>query len=175
MFDVVDRLHPNYKLLNSDPLSSFEYPIDRLLPLQGVIEEDELRLPQMCDPDGEPYLHVIKSGCATDMTIGRATGVKSYVREYFPDGTHQTSMEWAIFPYNQESRRNYCTPFSASGDSGATIVDSKGRIGGLLTGGTGKTEEDPDSTDITYATPFYWLLQRIKTHFPNAHLYQRTA
>ena len=92
------------------------------------------------------------------------------MREYFPDGTHQTSMEWAILPYDQKSRA-----FSAPGDSGATIVDSKGRIGGLLTGGAGKTEEDPDSTDITYATPFYWLLQRIQTHLPNAHLYERTA
>ena len=172
MHDFVKCLHPSRR----DPLhlklpSSFRYPMDRLLPLQGIIEEDELRLPQMCDPDGEPYLHVIKSGCATGVTIGRATGVKSYVREYFPDGTHQTSMELAILPYDQESR----APFSAPGDSGATIVDSKGRIGGLLTGGSGNMKEDPDSTDITYATPFYWLLQRIQTHVPNADLYQRTV
>ena len=150
--------------------SSIKYPIDRLLPLQGVIEEDELRLPQMRDDDEEPSLHVTKSGCATGVTIGRATGAKSFVREYFPDGTHQTSMEWAILPYDQKSRA-----FSAPGDSGAIIVDCKGRIGGLLTGGTGKTEEDPDTTDITYATPFYWLLQRIQTRFSNAHLYEPTA
>ena len=150
--------------------SSIKYPIGRLLPLQGVIEEDELRLPQMRDDDEEPFLHVTKSGCATGVTIGRATGAKSFVREYFPDGTHQTSMEWAILPYDQKSRA-----FSAPGDSGAIIVDGKGRIGGLLTGGTGKTEEDPDTTDITYATPFYWLLQRIQARFPNAHLYEPTA
>jgi hypothetical protein len=145
---------------------TFKYPLDRHLPLQGVIEEDELRRPQTLDKDGGRHLNVIKSGCATGVTIGRATGAKSFVREYFPDGTHETSKEWAILPYDHKSGA-----FSAPGDSGAIIVDSKGRVGGLLTGGAGNAE----STDITYATPFYWLLQRIQTHFPNAHLYQPTA
>jgi hypothetical protein len=75
-------------------------------------------------------------------------------------------MQWAILPYDHKSGA-----FSAPGDSGAVIVDDKGRIGGLLTGGAGQRE----STDVTYASPFYWLLQRIKSHFPNAHPYQRTA
>ena len=124
----------------------------------------------MRDDDDELFLHVTKSGCATGMTIGRATGAKSFVRNYFPDGSHQTSMGWAILSYDQKS-----LAFSAPGDSSAIIIDGKGRIGGHLTGGTGKTEEDPDTTDITYATPFYWLLQRIQAPFPNAHLYEPTA
>ena len=96
------------------------------------------------------------------MTIGRATGINSFVREYFPDGTQRTSKEWAILPYDHKSGA-----FSAPGDSGAIIVDGNGRIAGLLTGGAGLTE----ATDVTYASPFYWLLQRIQNHFPNAHLY----
>ena len=105
------------------------------------------------------------------MTIDRATGAKSFVCEYFLDSTHQISTEWAILPYNQKSRA-----FSAPGDSGAIIVDGKGHIGGLLTGSTDKTEEDPDTTDITYAMPFYWLLRiHWQTCFPNAHLYEPTA
>ncbi|KAF8549223.1 hypothetical protein OG21DRAFT_1556983 [Imleria badia] len=146
----------------------FKYPFDRLLPLQGVIEEDELLRPQMLDADGERCLIVIKSGCTTGVTIGRATGAKSFVREYFPDGTQETSVEWAILPYDQKSGA-----FSASGDSGAIIVDDKGRIGGLLTGGAGKMEDagKMEVADVTYASPFYWLLQRIQTHFPNTHLY----
>jgi hypothetical protein len=151
-----------------DPVSptSFKYPSNRLLPLQGIIEEDELHRPQMLDADGEQCLIVIKNGCTTGVTIGRATGVKSFVREYFPDGAQETSMEWAILPYDHKSGA-----FSAPGDSGAVVVDDKGRIGGLLIGGAGQTE----STDVTYASPFYWLLQRIQTRFPNAHLYQPTA
>ncbi|KAL4066316.1 hypothetical protein V8B97DRAFT_1980589 [Scleroderma yunnanense] len=146
--------------------TSFKYPYNRLLPLHGVIEEDELRHPQMLDADGERSLIVIKNGCTTGVTIGRATGIKSFVREYLPDGTRETSMEWAILPYDHKSGA-----FSAPGDSGAIIVDGKGRIGGLLTGGAGQA----GSTDVTYAPPFYWLLQRIRTRFPNAHLYQLTA
>ena len=75
-------------------------------------------------------------------------------------------MEWAILPYDKSD------VFSAHGDSGAIIFDGQGRIGGVLTGGAGKT----DSTDVTYATPFYWLFdERIKAHFPNAYLYPVTA
>jgi hypothetical protein len=125
------------------------YPHDHHLPLQGVIEEDELCHPQMRDADGYPCLTVVKSGCMTGLTIGRATGIKSFVREYFPNGTHKTSKEWAILPHGNKSGA-----FSAPGDSGAIIVDGRGRIGGLLTGGAGQM----DSTDITYASPFYWLL-----------------
>jgi hypothetical protein len=37
----------------------------------------------------------------------------------------------------------------------------------MLTGGSGKAE----SPDMTYATPFWWLLGRIRANgFPNAHL-----
>lgn len=161
MPDFIKRMYP-------DPTvsTSFQHPIDRLLPLQGVIEEDEMRCPQMLDADGERALIVIKNSCTTGMTIGRATGAKSFVREYFPNGTHRTFTEWAILPYDHKSG-----VFSAPGDSGAIIVDGEGRIGGLLTGVAGQKE----SVDITYASPFSWLLQRIQTHFPNAHLYQHTV
>ncbi|KAH9044292.1 hypothetical protein EDB85DRAFT_2284617 [Lactarius pseudohatsudake] len=155
--------------MRPDPANpaSFKYPLGGLLPVQGVIAEDELRRPQMHDVDGEPCSMVIKNGSATGTTIGRANGIKSFVRQHFPDGNHETSMEWAILGHGLWSRG-----FSAPGDSGAIIVDGKGRIGGLLTGGSGRT----DSTDVTYATPFYWLLEkRIKTRFPDAHLYQPPA
>ena len=37
----------------------------------------------------------------------------------------------------------------------------------MLTGGAGKTK----SSDITYATPFWWLLLRIQVdHLPNANI-----
>lgn len=145
---------------------TFKYPYDRLLPLQGVIGEDELRCPQMLDADNEPCRPVIKSGCTTGVTIGQATGCMSFVREYFENRPHQTSKEWAILPYNQKYGA-----FSAPGDSGAIIFDGQGRIGSILTGGAGEKED----TDVTYGTPFYWLMQRIKEHFPRAFLYQVTA
>jgi hypothetical protein len=137
------------------------------MPLRGVIEEGELYRPLLIDQHDERYLMVIKNGRTTGVTIGRANSVKSYLREDLSDGTAVRSMGWAIVSYDQKS-----SVFSAPGDSGAIIVGGKGRIGGLIIGGTGSPTK---SLDITFATPFYWLMKRIQTRFPNAHLYQPTA
>jgi hypothetical protein len=129
----------------------------------GIITDDLMGTPDMWDSDGEPCLLVIKSGNAANTTIGRANGVFSIVRDYFQDmSIHQTSMEWGIINYDSKSG-----VFSEPGDSGAVIADIRRRIGGMLTGGSGKTK----SSDMTYATPFWWLLERIKANgFPDAHL-----
>ena len=71
-------------------------------------------------------------------------------------------MEWGIINYDSKSK-----VFSECGDSGSVIADIRGRIGGMLTGGSGKTK----SFDMTYATPFWWLPEHIKANgFPDAHL-----
>ncbi len=44
-----------------------------------------MRTPDMWDSDGEPCLLAVKSGNATDTTIGRVNGVFSIVRDYFND------------------------------------------------------------------------------------------
>ena len=128
-------MHPR-----NDTTAYFKYPDDRLLELRGLIQEDQMHKPDMLDHNNEPCLLVIKNGNKTGVTIGRATGIFSFVREYFNNGTHQTSMEWAILPYDNNSRA-----FSAPCDSSSVIADGCGCIGGLLTGGAGKTE----SFDIT--------------------------
>jgi hypothetical protein len=130
----------------------------------GTITDDLMRNPDMWDSDGEPCLLVVKSGNATGTTIGRANGIFSIVRDYFFNdmSINQTSMEWGILNYDSKSE-----VFSEPGDSGSAIADIRGRIGGILTGGTGKAK----SSDMTYATPFWWLLGRIRANgFPNAHL-----
>jgi len=124
-----------------DGKTTFKYPYDRLLPLREMITEERMREPDMLDHGNETCLLVIKNGNATDVTIGRATGIFSFVRD---DDTAQESMEWAIYNYDNKSGA-----FSAPGDSGSIIVDGLGRIGGLLTGGVGKT----GTSDVTYATP----------------------
>ena len=141
----------------------FEYPEDRLLPLKGIITDNLMRAPDMWDLDGEPCLLVTKRGNATGTTLGRANGIFSIVRDYFNDmSINQTSMEWGIINYDSKS-----DVFSEPGDSGSIIADIRGRIGGMLTGGSGKTT----TSDMTYATPFWWLLERIQASgFPNAHL-----
>ncbi|KAL5480421.1 hypothetical protein ACEPAI_1691 [Sanghuangporus weigelae] len=141
----------------------FRFPDDRLLPLMGTISDDLMSHPDMWNSDGELCLLVVKNGNVTGTTIGRANGVFSIVRDYFNDVTvNQTSMEWGIINYGTKSE-----VFSKPGDSGSIIADIRGRVGGMLTGGSGKTE----SFDMTYATPFWWLLERIQGNgFPDAHL-----
>lgn len=130
----------------------------------GTITDDLMQIPDMWDPDGKPCLLVVKCGNATGTTIGRANGVFSTVRDYFQDmSVNQTSMEWVIMSYDKSGA------FSEPGDSGSIIADIRGRIGGMLTGGSSRTMT---SSDMTYATPFWWLLERIKANgFPNAHPY----
>lgn len=154
-----------YGFTKSNTSVKFRYPYDdRLLKLQGLIQEDQMHNPDTLDNNNEPCLMVIKNGNATGVTIGRANGLFSFVREYFLNGTHQTSREWAILPYDTDRKSG---AFSARGDSGSIVADGRGRIGGLITGGAGNTE----SVDVTYATPLFWLLPRIKANgFPNAHL-----
>ncbi|KAG8824813.1 hypothetical protein FRC17_009021, partial [Serendipita sp. 399] len=142
----------------------FTYPKDRLLPLAGTISDQLMRHPDMWDSDNEPCLLVVKSGNATGTTLGRANGVFSIVRKYSLDrSVDQTSMGWAILPYDSKSGA-----FSAPGDSGSIIADIRGRIGGMLTGSSGNTK----SSDVTYATPWFWLLEQIQAtkEFTNVHV-----
>lgn len=146
--------------------TSFKYPLGGFLQLRDVVKEDDLHRPNMLDADGKECIIVIKNGNATGVTIGRGSGIESFVREYDDHGICSTSMEIAIYPYSHEDGA-----FSAPGDSGSTVIDSKGCIVGVLTGGSGQT----DSTDVTYLSPYYWVWERIKAAFPDAHLYPITA
>lgn len=145
-----------------DGRTTFKYPSDRLLPLHGLISEELMRAPDMLDHDNEACLLVIKNGNATGVTIGRATGIESFVRD---EDTGEVSMEWAVYNYDSKSG-----VFSAPGDSGSMVADGLGRMGGILTGGAGKTE----SSDVSYVTPMCWVWPRVKAEFPHAHLYPTT-
>jgi hypothetical protein len=131
--------------LNPNDADSFMYPCNRILTLEGIIPDEDLRHPTALDENINPCLMVIKRGKTTGLTIGRANDVFSYAR--FEE---QTSKEWAILPFNSKSGS-----FSKGGDSGSVIVDGIGRIGGLLTGGAGAAP----FSDISYATPIGFLLK----------------
>lgn len=150
-------------MMNPNPRNhpSFQYPVDRLLRLRDTIPIEELRAPMSLDENGEQCLMVIKRGSTTGLTIGRANQLESFARTYWDDGTTQTSKEWPILPRNKESGA-----FSLKGDSGAAIADGKGRLGGMLTGGTAYSDDNPfsDTFDITYATPIDPLLSSFQHH-----------
>ncbi|KAK0214038.1 hypothetical protein IW262DRAFT_292361 [Armillaria fumosa] len=145
--------------------SNFKYPNDRLLKLRGTITDEEMGHPAMLDENDEPCLVVMKSGRTTGVTIGRASGAVSFVRECVDGaGDYRISKGWAILPYDVESGS-----FSSPGDSGSVVVDGCGRVGGLLTGGAGA--KDTSDVDVSYATPIGFLLESIRANgYPNARL-----
>lgn len=142
--------------------TNFKYPRDGLMQLRDFVKDGELRHPTMLDANGEQCLIVVKNGAATGVTLGRATGIESFVREYKDYAIYSTSMEIAVYPYSHKDGA-----FSARGDSGSVVGDANSRIVGMLTGGAGQT----DSTDVTYVSPYYFLDGRIKKAFPNSYLY----
>ena len=145
------------KMMYPDPRNPkiFKYPGDRLLWLHGIITEEEMRRPNMYDGNGQPCIMVLKLGKTTDLTVGRANNIFSYTRSYFGDNNFGVSREWAILPFDNKSGA-----FSDPGDSGSVVVDGAGRIGGLLTGGSGIT----DATDVTYVTPISFILETIRSN-----------
>ncbi|KAF8439829.1 hypothetical protein L210DRAFT_3670875 [Boletus edulis BED1] len=141
--------------------SDFDYPVDRLLKLRGILSAEEIRTPNNRDHKGDPMRYVIKRGHITLTTIGCLNGFESHVRRYSTLGSRD-SVEAAVYPYDNNS-----SPFSWGGDSGSIIVDALGKFVALLTGGTGSI----NSSDITFGTPMHWLWDVIKTQFPGADLY----
>lgn len=101
--------------------SSIKFPVGGLLKIKGVVKESELHNPKQLDANGEECLIVVKNGMTTGVTIGCATGIESFIRKYDDDGMKKTSMEIAVYSYDQIA-------FSAAGDSGSVVVDGQGSI-----------------------------------------------
>lgn len=154
-------MHPNLK--NSH---NFKFPGNRLLKLWGTIEEDEMRKPKMYDQNGDACIMVLKRGRTTGLTVGRATTFVSYTRYYFSDNDTAVSKELTILSFDKSSGA-----FSAKGDSGSAVVDGAGRVVGILTGGGGAT----DSTDVTYVTPIYFVMEVIRRYKPLANAYLKSV
>jgi len=130
----------------------FKYPVGRIFKIQGIIPPEELSKSTMLDPNEIPSLIVMKRGLATGLTLGRVNEINSFTRTYFTDTTPKKALEWVICPYDSKS-----PPFAAHGDSGSAIVDSQGRLGGIVTSGH-------DNLDLTYATPAFSILHSLQTH-----------
>ncbi|OJT09444.1 hypothetical protein TRAPUB_14075 [Trametes pubescens] len=145
-----------------DAPCEFEYPLSGLLELHGVLTEEEMRT----SPPAEAIRRVIKRGPSTLTTIGRLSPYTSHVRRYYPTG-HLDSVETAIHTDHADS-----LPFSMRGDSGAAIVDARGRFVALLTGGAGINDitYGTPSCEITYGTPMHWLWPLIQAKFEGASL-----
>ncbi|KAF5386904.1 hypothetical protein D9615_001597 [Tricholomella constricta] len=89
--------------------------------------------------------------------------MESFVRRQTEHGIKKTSIEIAIYSYSHKDGA-----FSALGDSGAIVVDAKGRIVGMIVAGAGGLEEN----DVTYLTPYWWIEEQMKKVFPDCFLYE---
>ncbi len=129
MNEFIDRMyqHP------SNP-HSFNYPGNRLLKFYNTIPDEETWKPSegVVDHNNDPCIMVMKRGYASDLTIGCLNSIRSFTRFYFKGQPGQMSKAVAILPRNSNSGA-----FSKPGDSGSAVVDGKGRLAGLLTGGSG--------------------------------------
>jgi hypothetical protein len=97
----------------------------------------------------------MKDGNTTDLTVGRYAGLEAYLC----DELGVESIELPIYNYDKQSG-----PFSAKGDSGSLIFDGNGKMVGILHSGMPKGR----SNHVTYATPAWWIIERIKLHYPHA-------
>jgi hypothetical protein len=133
------------------------------LRINGIVTRELLANPDLYDSEGQPCLIVLKDGCATDLTIGRYAGLESFLCN--EDGVE--SIELAIYNYDKKAGA-----FSAKGDSGSLIFDGLGRMVGLLH--SGQSRCGSARAYVTYATPAWWLIDRIKAKYPHAD-FNRTA
>ncbi|ETW85939.1 hypothetical protein HETIRDRAFT_380117 [Heterobasidion irregulare TC 32-1] len=93
-----------------DAPSDFDYPVECLLKLRGILSAEDIRTPNNKDHNGNLMQYVIKRGHTTLTTIGCLNGFESHVRRYFTLGSRD-SVEAVVYPYDNDSG-----PFSRGGD-----------------------------------------------------------
>ncbi|KAL1671785.1 hypothetical protein EV122DRAFT_295299 [Schizophyllum commune] len=142
----------------------FHVPEDLLLQLEDYVREDEFRNPKNRDVNDVDTLLDVKNGHITGTTFGRVNGLDSITRTYDAHGFKVDAKEVLILGYDTKTGKN--ERFSDGGDSGSIVVDRRGRLIGLLTGGKGPTS----ATDQSYVTPYYRLKEKIEAKFDGAHL-----
>ena len=144
-----------------DDDSPWQYPINRQLKINGIITREQLTDSEL-DSEDQFDLIVLKHGSATYLTVGRFAGLESFLC----DEHGVESVELAIFNYDHTSGS-----FSGRGDSGSLIVDSQGRMVGLLHSRRSKSG-GCSSAHATYATPAWWVIDRIKEKYPHADFHR---
>jgi hypothetical protein len=158
--DFLNTLYPR-----PSDRANYSYPEDGLLQTCDIVPEADFRDPQDLDVHGVKSLLCVKNGRSTQATFGHVNGLESLTRDYDKYGIHRDSIQLIVLGY--DVRIHKYRKFSEAGDSGAIVVGRDGRIIGLLTGGSGATDE----MDKTYITPYFLLEPQIKAKFPDCFLY----
>ena len=112
-----------------------------------------------CIPEMENGSHdVVKNGVKSGLTAGRSNPAKSVLRHVVdPTASGGIKSVWSKeVPVLGTPEQ---MPFSKEGDSGAVVLDANGRMLGMLTSGAGSPG---GLKDVTYLTPMWWLLERLR-------------
>ncbi|KAH9887288.1 hypothetical protein C8Q73DRAFT_657226, partial [Cubamyces lactineus] len=133
---------------------AFKYPGDRLLRFSGTVSDEEMYKPSseartegLEDNVPLSLRMVLKNGNTTDLTVGRLNTIRAFTGK-----PGAMSKELAVLPRGSTSG-----PFAAKGDSGSVVVDAKGRVCGLVTGGDG----DVDVSDCAFLTSIDFVVRRL--------------
>ncbi|KAF5352212.1 hypothetical protein D9758_009219 [Tetrapyrgos nigripes] len=143
---------------------AFRYPENHQFRINGIVSQQLLTNTDQLNDNSEECLIVVKDSNTTDITVGHATGMVSFIRD---DGTGEVSRELAVYNYDKKSG-----VFSAKGDSGSLVVDYKGHMVGMIHAGT--LRGGSDRADITYCIPAWWLIDCIKERYQHADFNQLT-
>ena len=147
--------------------TTFEYPWQRKLRIEGCATKEDLANPTELDRQGQRCFIVGKDGNSTDLTVGIYAGLVSFTL----NEVGIESVELGIY----NSGLKYAEPFSAKGDSGSLVwhtKDGKALIVGQLHSGNNKGGST--SNHITYCSPGWYLLAQIKKKFKYADFYRST-
>ncbi|KAF8652607.1 hypothetical protein AX16_004296 [Volvariella volvacea WC 439] len=146
----------------------YEFPLDRLLGISGVVPESEIKMPKQRNANREPAMPVVKTGQATGTTFGWVNGLQAGVIHYEHIGGVTVekfkTMETIVSSYGRGHGA-----FSDRGDSGAVVLERGGRIVGIVRAGGGLANR----TDVTFVTPYYKLQSRIQKALVGSFLYPR--
>jgi hypothetical protein len=147
--------------------TTFKFPAERKLRIEGCVTEEDLANPTEFDSEGQRCFIVGKDGNTTDLTVGRYAGLVSFTR----NEVGEESIELGIYNSGVENAE----AFSAKGDSGSLVwhtKDGKARIVGQLHSGSNKGGST--SNHVSYCTPGWYLLEQIKKRFKYADFYRIT-
>lgn len=132
------------------------------LQLQNVaIPVEDMFSPKRCNSAGDLVTMVAMHGKATGFSVGFANMAKSVLRRLERRGDVNdvyTVETWCVV--GRRNRRDEGVPgmrrdFSTCEDSGATVFDLEGHIGGMLTAGSSLNGSYHDKS---YVTPLEWIL-----------------
>lgn len=147
-----------------DGATTFQFPEERKLRIEGCITKEDLANPAQFDKEGQSCFMVGKEGSATDLTVGCYAGLVSFTR----NDVGIESVELGIYNSGEEA-------FSAKGDSGSLVwhtTNGTARIVGQLHSGVSKG--GLSGNYVSYCTPGWYLLDQIRKKYKYADFYRTT-